>query len=58
MSSEAVNGAPNTEGIVECVPNFSEGVDRGKVEEIVRAMRVDGVHLLDYSRMRTTIVRW
>jgi len=35
--------------IVECVPNFSEGEDRGKVEEIVRAMRVDGVHLLDWS---------
>jgi glutamate formiminotransferase len=35
--------------IVECVPNFSEGVDRGKVEAIVRAMRVEGVHLLDYS---------
>lgn len=35
--------------IVECVPNFSEGVDREKVEAIVRAMRVDGVHLLDYS---------
>jgi glutamate formiminotransferase len=35
--------------IVECVPNFSEGVDRGKVEAIVRAMRVDGVQLLDYS---------
>jgi glutamate formiminotransferase len=31
------------------VPNFSEGVDRGKVEAIVRAMRVEGVHLLDYS---------
>src|ERR1700722_524526 len=35
--------------IVECVPNFSEGEDRGKVQEIVRAMRVDGVHLLDWS---------
>jgi glutamate formiminotransferase len=35
--------------IVECVPNFSEGVDRGKVEAIVRAMRVEGVHLLDWS---------
>ena len=35
--------------IVECVPNFSEGVDRGKVEAIVRAMRVEGVHLLDYA---------
>ncbi len=49
MSSETVNGSQNPEGIVECVPNFSEGVDRGKVEEIVRAMQVDGVHLLDYS---------
>ncbi len=35
--------------IVECVPNFSEGLDSEKVREIVRAMRVDGVHLLDYS---------
>jgi glutamate formiminotransferase len=49
MSSETMNGTPNTEAIVECVPNFSEGTDRHKVEEIVRAMRVDGVHLLDYS---------
>jgi glutamate formiminotransferase len=49
MSSEIINGSPNTEAIVECVPNFSEGTDRQKVEEIVRAMRVDGVHLLDYS---------
>jgi glutamate formiminotransferase len=36
--------------IVECVPNFSEGEDREKVVEIVRAMRVDGVHLLDWSQ--------
>jgi glutamate formiminotransferase len=49
MSSEAVTGTPNAEAIVECVPNFSEGVDRDKVEQIVRAMRVEGVHLLDYS---------
>jgi glutamate formiminotransferase len=35
--------------IVECVPNFSEGVDRDKVVAIVRAMKVDGVHLLDWS---------
>jgi glutamate formiminotransferase len=35
--------------IVECVPNFSEGVDRDKVGAIVRAMKVDGVHLLDWS---------
>jgi glutamate formiminotransferase len=49
MSSEIINGSQNIEAIVECVPNFSEGADREKVEEIVRAMRVDGVHLLDYS---------
>jgi glutamate formiminotransferase / 5-formyltetrahydrofolate cyclo-ligase len=35
--------------IVECVPNFSEGKDAGKVREIVHAMQVDGVHLLDWS---------
>lgn len=35
--------------IVECVPNFSEGADRGKVEAIVRAMEVPGVSLLDWS---------
>ena len=35
--------------IVECVPNFSEGEDRGRVEEVVRAMQVDGVALLDWS---------
>ena len=35
--------------IVECVPNFAEGRDRDKVREIVRAMRVKGVHLLDWS---------
>ena len=35
--------------IVECVPNFSEGVDPEKVRAIVRAMQVDGVSLLDWS---------
>jgi glutamate formiminotransferase len=35
--------------IVECVPNFSEGRDSAKVREIVRAMNVEGVHLLDWS---------
>jgi glutamate formiminotransferase len=35
--------------IVECVPNFSEGRDRETVAAIVRAMRVDGVQLLDWS---------
>lgn len=48
-TEETLNGTENTEKIVECVPNFSEGRDRDKVEAIVRAMRVDGVHLLDYS---------
>jgi glutamate formiminotransferase / 5-formyltetrahydrofolate cyclo-ligase len=35
--------------VVECVPNFSEGKDARRVEAIVAAMRVDGVHLLDWS---------
>ncbi len=35
--------------VVECVPNFSEGKDAKRVEAIVAAMRVDGVHLLDWS---------
>ncbi|HXZ81402.1 MAG TPA: glutamate formimidoyltransferase [Terriglobales bacterium] len=33
--------------IVECVPNFSEGRDAGKVDAIVAAMKVPGVYLLD-----------
>ncbi len=35
--------------LVECVPNFSEGRDAGRVEAIASAMKVDGVHLLDWS---------
>lgn len=35
--------------IIECVPNFSEGMDPGKVKEIVRAMCVEEVSLLDWS---------
>lgn len=35
--------------VVECVPNFSEGTDVRRVEAIVAAMRVEGVHLLDWS---------
>jgi len=35
--------------VVECVPNFSEGRDTGRVEAIVAAMRVEGVRLLDWS---------
>ncbi len=40
-----VSSAP----IVECVPNFSEGVSSARVEQIVAAMAVDGVSLLDFS---------
>ena len=36
---------PNT--IVECVPNFSEGRDKAKVDAIVEAMKMPGVYLLD-----------
>jgi glutamate formiminotransferase len=33
--------------LVECVPNFSEGCDKAKVDAIVAAMKMDGVYLLD-----------
>jgi glutamate formiminotransferase/formiminotetrahydrofolate cyclodeaminase len=33
--------------LVECVPNFSEGRDKSKVDTIVEAMKMDGVYLLD-----------
>jgi glutamate formiminotransferase / formiminotetrahydrofolate cyclodeaminase len=33
--------------LVECVPNFSEGRDKAKVDAIVDAMKVSGVYLLD-----------
>ncbi|HKF49792.1 MAG TPA: glutamate formimidoyltransferase [Terracidiphilus sp.] len=36
---------PNT--LVECVPNFSEGRDKAKVDAIVDAMKIPGVYLLD-----------
>jgi glutamate formiminotransferase len=40
----------NMEKIIECVPNFSEGRDLGKVEKIVDSFRgKKGVRLLDYS---------
>jgi glutamate formiminotransferase len=38
-----------TTPVIECVPNFSEGSDSKKVRAIVAAMRVPGVHLLDWS---------
>jgi glutamate formiminotransferase / formiminotetrahydrofolate cyclodeaminase len=33
--------------LVECVPNFSEGRDKAKVDAIVSAMKMDGVYVLD-----------
>src|SRR3954453_6806822 len=36
---------PNT--LVECVPNFSEGRNKARVDAIVEAMKMDGVFLLD-----------
>ena len=39
----------NHDAIIECVPNFSEGTDADKVREIIAAMNVDGVRLLDWS---------
>jgi glutamate formiminotransferase len=36
--------------IIECVPNFSEGRDKGKVDRIAEALlATQGVQLLDYS---------
>lgn len=42
-------GVMNSEAIVECVPNYSEGTDLSKVSRIVHAMEVPGVSLLDWS---------
>ncbi len=39
----------NPDAIIECVPNFSEGTDAGKVQQIVASMQVEGVRLLDWS---------
>ena len=40
----------SSEKIVECVPNFSEGRDKAKMERIINCFRgVEGVKLLDYS---------
>jgi glutamate formiminotransferase/formiminotetrahydrofolate cyclodeaminase len=33
--------------LVECVPNFSEGRDKAKVDAIVDAMKISGVYVLD-----------
>jgi len=34
-------------GLIECVPNFSEGREKSRVDAIVKAMKRDGVYLLD-----------
>ena len=39
----------NPDAVMECVPNFSEGTDAVKVAQIVAAMQVDEVRLLDWS---------
>ena len=39
-----------SKAIIECVPNFSEGVDTERVLAIVRTMQVPGVSLLDWSQ--------
>ena len=36
--------------ILECVPNFSEGVSADVLKRIIAAMQVPGVSLLDFSR--------
>ncbi len=35
--------------VVECVPNFSEGRDHSKVNAIIRAMSIPGVHVLAHE---------
>jgi glutamate formiminotransferase len=47
-SSTAPSGPVNA--VVECVPNFSEGLDESKIRAIIAAMHTDGVSLLDWSR--------
>lgn len=44
----------NVPGLIECVPNFSEGRRAEVVDEIVRAVgQIDGVTVLDHSRDET-----
>lgn len=49
ISSVDVAPAGLTGPVIECVPNFSEGIDARRVESILAAMKVDGVRLLDWS---------
>jgi glutamate formiminotransferase len=46
----STNHVDSAKAVVECVPNFSEGLDERKVRAIIAAMRTDGVSLLDWSR--------
>jgi glutamate formiminotransferase len=39
----------NSSPILECVPNFSEGIDPEVVRQIVLSMQIEGVRLLDFS---------
>ena len=44
--------------IIQCVPNFSEGRDKGIIEKIVEEIRiVDEVKLLNYSMDKMTIIQ-
>jgi glutamate formiminotransferase len=45
-------GAGIEQELIECVPNFSEGRDRGTIFAIIAAMRLPGVMLLDYTADR------
>src|SRR5580704_3333651 len=47
--SEFMNSGLNPEAVIECVPNFSEGTDAAKVAQIIAAMKMDEVRLLDWS---------
>jgi len=42
-------------GLVECVPNFSEGCDQAKIDQIIDSITgVDGITLLDVDPGKDT----
>ncbi len=47
--AQVTSTSVSSEPIIECVPNFSEGRDVSRIVQIMKAMRIDGVQLLDYS---------
>lgn len=49
MTEQATKAGVVNRPIVECVPNFSEGINPKTVEAILTAMCVEGVRLLDWS---------